>query len=291
MALSLKHRSLRWLLKTFESSLRLFSDDVYFKVTSNLIANLNPVYEVNTTGGIIKFLCDSDITYIRAGRALSKEEDTIEWIESFNQKDVFWDIGSNMGVYSLYAAIVSQTQVVAIDPLPANYSILSRNLTLNKLHDKVMVFCLALSDVTKVAELQVPVEADTTGGAGGVFGETRDNYGNQVEAVYRQHALGYSLDDFLQVFSLPFPNHIKIDVDGIQDSLITGARETLCDPRLKSAMIELQPKNEPRNIQSYDFIMNEMNSAGFEHVACKPSVTGYPADINVYPTNNYFIKP
>lgn len=290
MPLSLKHRSLKLLLNAFEKSLRLASDDLYLKVASNLVSNLDLTYPVKTRAGTIRFFCDSETTRIRACRALSKEVDTIKWIDGFGKDDVFWDIGSNMGVYSVYAAFVNGARVVVIDPLPANYATLSRNLTLNNLHDRVMVFCLALSDATQIAKLSVPLEANTTGGAGGVFGEDRDNYGQSLDAVYRQHALGYSLDDFISTFGPPFPNHLKVDVDGIQDSLIAGGLETLRDPRLKSVMIELQPRNEQRNIESHDYIMETMKAAGLQHVDCQPSVTGKPADIDTYPTNNYFAR-
>ncbi len=35
----------------------------------------------------------------------SKEPETLDWIDSFNSDDVFWDIGANIGIYSIYAAL------------------------------------------------------------------------------------------------------------------------------------------------------------------------------------------
>ena len=40
-------------------------------------------------------------------------------------------------------------------------------------------------------------------------------------------------------FSPHFPNHVKIDVDGIEEGIIAGAEKTLGDPRLKSLAVEL----------------------------------------------------
>ena len=35
---------------------------------------------------------------------LTKEPDTINWIDNFNQNDTFFDIGANVGVFTCYAA-------------------------------------------------------------------------------------------------------------------------------------------------------------------------------------------
>ena len=51
--------------------------------------------------------------------------------------------------------------------------------------------------------------------------------------------MAVSLDDLTGRFSLAFPNHIKIDVDGIEELIIDGARNTLADPRLKSVLVEI----------------------------------------------------
>ena len=43
----------------------------------------------------------------RADTVLTKELDTIGWIDEFDEGSVFWDIGANVGVYSLYAGVDS----------------------------------------------------------------------------------------------------------------------------------------------------------------------------------------
>jgi len=59
------------------------------------------------------------------------------------------------------------------------------------------------------------------------------------EPRHRQGVLGASLDDLVGQFGLPFPNHIKIDVDGIEEEIVAGAERTLDDVRLKSVLIEV----------------------------------------------------
>src|ERR1700740_295171 len=53
----------------------------------------------------IRFYTPSLLLMSGASSVLPKEVDTIQWIDSFENGTVFWDIGANVGVYSLYAAI------------------------------------------------------------------------------------------------------------------------------------------------------------------------------------------
>jgi len=66
--------------------------------------------------------------------------------------------------------------------------------------------------------------------------------------------VGFSLDDFIQQFNPPFPNHIKIDVDGIEDSIIKGANDTLKDSRLKSVLIELDTARNKYTMEVTDIL-------------------------------------
>ena len=61
-----------------------------------------------------------------------KEPETIDWIDSFqknNKKIIFWDIGANIGIYSVYAGLKhSDIEVVSFEPSTSNLRILSRKI-------------------------------------------------------------------------------------------------------------------------------------------------------------------
>ena len=63
--------------------------------------------------------------------------------------------------------------------------------------------------------------------------------------------ISYSIDNFLSTFDIPFPNYVKIDVDGIEHQIILGAQKTLSDERLFSILIELDNgrSNFPNTIE------------------------------------------
>jgi len=88
----------------------------------------------------------------------SKEPSTILWIdEHIKAGDIFYDIGANIGQYSLYAALKykGQIRVYSFEPESQNYAALNRNIYRNKLADAVRAFCIAVSDETQFDVLNI----------------------------------------------------------------------------------------------------------------------------------------
>lgn len=67
------------------------------------------------------------------------------------------------------------------------------------------------------------------------FGAEVDMNPNPTKAKYVQGSIGYSLDELIELNALPSPNHIKIDVDGIEHLVVKGARDTLASPELNQS--------------------------------------------------------
>src|ERR1700731_1654383 len=98
------------------------------QIQASIVEDLNnkAVTVTRVPGGAIKFSTPSPLLIWRANTAVSKEKDTIEWIGSFHENSVFWDVGANVGIYSLYAATTRPAMTLAFEPLAANYHILNR---------------------------------------------------------------------------------------------------------------------------------------------------------------------
>jgi len=219
---------------------------------------LDPRYVAQTKYGPIEFYCPATWPYSRSDMA--KEPDTNRWIEQFDDGDVFWDIGANVGVYSLYAARRG-LKVCAFEPSAMNYFVLARNVQLNRFDDRIVFLNVAVSEHSKLDALYM--SSTVIGAAQHQFGRPQDastaikrsSYGQ--ENAFRQSVLGYSIDDLVTKLGLHFPNHIKVDVDGNEAEIIRGARTTLRDPRLKSVLIEIRPDERQNNITE------ELMSVGF----------------------------
>lgn len=200
----------------------------------------NAVRRIATKNGDIAFWSANEICMWRADTLLTKEPETISWIDGFTASDVYWDVGANVGVYALYAAKRSGVRVLAFEPSPFNYYALCRNVELNRMGESLSAYCLAFNDVTVLDYFNMSTLE--IGGALSSFGETTDYWGQQFKPQFQQAMIGFSMDDFISIMNPPFPTHLKIDVDGIEAKIVEGGLKTLSDRRLKSVSIELDIK-------------------------------------------------
>ena len=170
-------------------------------------------------------------------RACAKEPFTVEWIES-NVKagEVFYDIGANVGVYSLVAAKKpgGAARVFSFEAGYASVASLAANIVLNGVEADVTPMPVALSDRTAMNVFSLrDVEPGAARHALGA-GDPEDG-----PAVFRQPVMMFRLDDLVEWLQLPTPHHIKLDVDGGELAVLEGASRTLRSPSLRSVLVEV----------------------------------------------------
>jgi FkbM family methyltransferase len=205
---------------------------------------LEETVSVDTSHGPISFVILGKTSARRAATLLTKQPATIAWIDSFAADSVFWDIGANVGVFGLYAARQRGVRVLAFEPSADNYTVLCRNIEINAFEDQVIPYCVALAGGTKLGVLNSP--SREMGASLHQFGKRGEasRYWNGGNTTSAQGVVGFSIDDFIGQFRPPFPTRLKIDVDGLEWPILQGARNTLCDRRLKSVMAELPLSDE-----------------------------------------------
>jgi FkbM family methyltransferase len=172
----------------------------------------------------------------------TKEPETIEWIDSFETADkqiVFWDIGANLGLYSIYAAVKhSKIKVISFEPSASNLRVLSRNISINNLQDKIMINQLPLDN--KPFHFSYFRESQFgEGGSDNSFDSETNFEGKLLNSENSYTLLGTSINTLLDQKILEIPNYIKIDVDGLEHSILEGASRYLKHPKIKSLQIEL----------------------------------------------------
>ena len=197
------------------------------------------IVEKFVPGGKLKFFAPSTLLQDRAANVLTKEPDMIAWIDGIGNDAVLWDIGANVGVFSLYAAVRKNCRVLSFEPSAANFFVLARNIELNGLSERITAYCLALSGATELGVLNL--SSASMGAAMSQFGRPGETsrywIGNSDTTCHGM--LGFTIDELIARFNPPFPTHIKMDVDGLEWSILQGATKTFSDSRLQAAMVEL----------------------------------------------------
>lgn len=184
----------------------------------------------------------------------AKEPDTVEWIETFMKPgDTFYDVGANVGPYSLVAAKFFQgaVKVYAFEPAFCNFTQLCRNLVLNRCQEIVTPLSVALSDSTRIDAFNY--NNFVSGSSQHALGEAIDDRGQPFEPVFKQPLLSYRIDDLITQFNVHVPNHIKIDVDGIELSVLRGANQALSNTALRSMVVEVEEGENEARIAEFVF--------------------------------------
>jgi FkbM family methyltransferase len=200
-------------------------------------SRINVKKQIDVNGVSMLFDANEELHLLRAIWFKDKEPETIEWIDSFQTGEVFFDIGANIGVFSLYAALHRQCDVYAFEPEAKNYACLNKNILLNRLGRRVKALNVGLHDRTCIEFLQL--HGLESGAALHALGEAIDWRKQRFEAKFEQAVMAFGLDDFVAQFGVPVPNHIKLDVDGNEDKIIRGGQRTFSNPAMRSLLIEL----------------------------------------------------
>ena len=173
----------------------------------------------------------------RANTFSTKEPETLEWLDESESDGVFFDIGANVGLYSLYYAATKKGKVYAFEPSAFNLSLLAKNIYENRLHDQIKIITNPLTQQNQFADFALSTIEE--GGAMSAFGVDHDHDGKPINKSLIYQTLGLSLD-FLIANNIiaERPSLIKIDVDGIEHLILAGAIETLKHPTCRSVLIE-----------------------------------------------------
>jgi len=215
---------------------------IYFFLKKNFRYYLYDTLRINSLTKIlikkkkIILFNPSHLSKWRVKTFYTKEPETLKWIESFKKdsKIIFWDIGANIGLYSVYVAInFPKSSIISFEPSTLNLNILSRNISLNNLEKKINIFQIGLTNINnKFFEMN-----ETTLEEGGALSSFAKNYnfeGKKIRKINKYSIFGTKIDYLISNSILKVPDYIKIDVDGTEDIILDGARETLKKKKLKA---------------------------------------------------------
>jgi FkbM family methyltransferase len=152
---------------------------------------------------------------------LHEFSDMMLLLHFLQEGDLFLDIGSNIGSYTVLASGVQRATTWAFEPDPETIHVLRRNVALNGIQDRVIVYEVALGDTDG--------EVSFTRGL-----DTVNRVATKGEANVRTVPVR-RLDTLIGAVR---PLMIKMDVEGFEEHVVRGAEGLLSGDSLEVIVIE-----------------------------------------------------
>lgn len=133
-------------------------------------------------------------------------------IARLSEADVFWDIGANVGLYTLPAArrVGPSGRVFAFEPMPRNVEILRSHIAMNGFRN-VTVVAAGVGD--EIGTLRM------------AEGKTPSEFHADPAGTYAVRSI--TLDSWQVESQSPLPRIIKMDVEGAEAAVFRGARRVI----------------------------------------------------------------
>lgn len=175
-------------------------------------------------------------------------EDSIFLLHFVKKEDLFFDVGSNLGHYSLLLSGIKDCYSYAFEPVPDTFKQLKRNIELNGLQSKIDYHNIGFAE-----------HEDT------LFFTTHRGTMNRIANQKTESSVAVrvtTLDEFCRQ-EIKIPTVLKIDVEGFEYFVIKGASALLSRPELKVILIEFNNSGQHYGI-SDDTVFEILTSYGFK---------------------------
>ena len=205
----------------------------------------------------VKFYTPTKKTAGRVKKIFRKEPITITWMDNMQSGDVVIDIGANVGMYSLMSAVSRNAKVYAFEPEASNYNLLCQNIRLNNMGDRITAYCAGNLDFDGFSVLNIANNRDVgPGGSCHTVDEEKNFDLSRMSVAFKQGINTVMLDTFCKQMNI-IPDHIKMDVDGLEHRVINGGLETI--QKARTVIIELNT-----NLKEHNDSISKMKSLGFK---------------------------
>ncbi len=216
------------------------------------------------TGDVLTPFVDKTFLRIRPGltgatmniyAGLHEFEDMAFMLHSLRPTDLFIDIGANIGSYTILSGAVGSTSI-SIEPIKNTFKQLIDNINLNYLNSSAKALNIGIGKERCTLEF--------TKGLDCVNHVVTDNEKNADTVIVPIENLDYLLAD-------EEPTLIKIDVEGFETNVISGADTILKRPTLMAVIMELNGSGDRYGFDE-NLLHERMLSYGFETFTYLPFI-------------------
>jgi FkbM family methyltransferase len=217
-----------------------------------------PVAHCKVDGLTIAIRVSTPNEHYRADTYATKEPETIEWLrENLREGDVFYDVGANIGLYSLYAAKLRPgCRIFAFEPESHNFGNLCGNLLLNRVENVTPCF-FPLSSHEEFAPFYV---YDLRPG-GALHSLGRPSPLRDGPPLLKTGTVSTTIDALISRHGLPSPDLLKLDVDGNEEQILDGAAAVLASGSLRSILVEVTWPDERK--PALTWAESKLSSCGY----------------------------
>ena len=157
-------------------------------------------------------------------KSFYKEEPLmIDWLKEFNNKDIFLDIGANVGTYTI-PAISKGAFAYAVELDLINSSVLFENLYLNNFLKKCLILPFGVGKKNSIENI---FYRDFSVGDSFQSVTNEQKIPTILKNKFSSKQIIFSLDSIFEIFNLKKPNKIKIDVDGNEMIVFEGGKKII----------------------------------------------------------------
>ena len=157
-------------------------------------------------------------------------EDTDYLMQALRPDDICFDVGANLGYYTvLMAKAVPQGRVYAFEPDPFSHALLQLNVRINRL-ENVALNCLALGERSGTSNFFRCTD--------GAFNSFKDTARKPVSNVIEVQVT--TLDEFITANDVPRVDFVKVDVEGAEGLVLAGAKGLLQDSARRPRLLLLE---------------------------------------------------
>lgn len=186
---------------------------------------------------------------------LHEFEDMAFVLHLLQEHDLFVDIGANIGSYSILAGGAVGARCVSVEPIKSTFYLLEENINLNRLSALVKMLNIGIGKEKGI--LKFTDGLDTVNHVLSDF--------EQADKVVEVPIV--SLNELLESQEASL---IKIDVEGFETNVISGADKVLSKPSLLAVIMELNGSGERYGFDE-KLLHEKMLSYGFNTYTYSPS--------------------
>ena len=192
---------------------------------NSFLQYLNSYIQVIINNQTLKFRDGNERLYLHLNTHFIIEKDLINWIDTFSENDVFFDIGSNIGLFSIYAA-KKNISTVSFEGHFGNLNDFNYNILLNNVSKNILIVPILLGNKNEKTNFYLR-DLTPSSAKSEIDHKKKIYFNEEIKESLKINCISLNLDYLIENKIIPTPTKVKIDVDGAEFLILKGFEKNL----------------------------------------------------------------